>query len=387
MSASSSSSPAAGVFGQLADFATDTAEDAPGLLALLARVADPRHRRGIRYRLAVILALAVCAVLAGARSFTAIAEWAGDAGEETLARLGVRGPVPSESTFRRTLQRLDADAFDELAGRWAAQRTAPQPGDRRALAVDGKTLRGSGHGGQDSRHLLAALDHAHGVVLGQVEVDAATNEIPRFSALCDRIEITDAVITADALHAQHGHATYLHRRGAHYLLIVKRNQPGLHAQLAALPWREVPVAYAKREHGHGRTERRTLKVTSVARGLAFPHATQAIQITRRRKVKGKWSRETCYAVTSLTITQARPARLAAIIRGHWGIEDRLHWIRDNDFDEDRSQVRTAAGPRIMASLRNLAITILHLAGAANIAAALRYHARRPSRPLHTIMKC
>ena len=282
----SSSSPAAGVFGQLADFATDTAEDAPGLLALLARAADPRHRRGIRYRLAVILALAVCAVLAGARSFTAIAEWAGDAGEETLARLGVSGPVPSESTFRRTLQRLDADAFDELAGRWAAQRTAPQPGDRRALAVDGKTLRGSGHGGQDSRHLLAALDHAHGVVLGQVEVDAATNEIPRFSALCDRIEITDAVITADALHAQHGHATYLHRRGAHYLLIVKRNQPGLHAQLAALPWREVPVAYAKREHGHGRTERRTLKVTSVARGLAFPHATQAIQITRRRKVKG-----------------------------------------------------------------------------------------------------
>ena len=282
----SSSSPAAGVFGQLADFATDTAEDAPGLLALLARAADPRHRRGIRYRLAVILALAVCAVLAGARSFTAIAEWAGDAGEETLARLGVRGPVPSESTFRRTLQRLDADAFDELAGRWAAQRTAPQPGDRRALAVDGKTLRGSGHGGQDSRHLLAALDHAHGVVLGQVEVDAATNEIPRFSALCDRIEITDAVITADALHAQHGHATYLHRRGAHYLLIVKRNQPGLHAQFAALPWRDVPVAYAKREHGHGRTERRTLKVTSVARGLAFPHAAQAIQITRRRKVKG-----------------------------------------------------------------------------------------------------
>jgi predicted transposase YbfD/YdcC len=253
--------------------------------------------------------------------------------------------------------------------------------------VDGKTLRGSGHGGQGSRHLLAALDHVHGVVLGQVEVDATTNEIPRFSALCDRIEITDAVITADALHAQHAHATYLHQRGTHYLLIVKRNQPGLHAQLAALPWRDVPVASTKREHGHGRTERRTLKVTAVARGLAFPHAAQAIQITRHRKVKGKWSRETCYAVTSLTVTQASPARLAAIIRGHWGIEDRLHWVRDNDFDEDRSQVRTANGPRIMASLRNLAITILRLAVATSIAAALRYHARRPSRPLHTIMTC
>ena len=158
--------------------------------------------------------------------------------------------------------------------------------------------------------------------------------------------------------------------------MVKRNQPSLHAQLAALPWRDVPVAYDKRERGHGRTERRTLKVTAVAAGLAFPHATQAIQVIRRRKVKGKWSRETCYAVTSLSVTQASHAQLAAIIRGHWGIEDRLHWVRDLDFDEDRSQIRIAAGPRIMASLRNLVITILRITGAASIAAALRYHARR-----------
>jgi predicted transposase YbfD/YdcC len=329
----------------------------------------------------------VCAVLAGARSFTAIAEWAADADEQTLARLGMRRAVPSESTFRRTLQRLDADAFDDLAGQWAAQRTAPGPGGRRGIAVDGKTLRGSGHGQENSRHLLAAFDHDHGAVLGQVEVGAKTNEIPMFSTLLDRLDIADAVITADALHAQREHATYLARRGAHYLLIVKRNQPGLHAQLAALPWREVPVAHTKRERGHGRTERRTLKVTSVAAGLAFPSAAQAIRITRRRKVTGKWSCETCYAVTSLTLTQATYAQLAAITRGHWGIEDRLHWVRDLDFDEDRSQVRTASGPRIMASLRNLVITILRLAGAASIAAALRYHARRPSRPLQTIMNC
>jgi predicted transposase YbfD/YdcC len=252
----------------------------------------------------VILGLAVCAVLAGARSFTAIAEWAADADEQTLDRLGVRGAVPSESTFRRTLQRLDADAFDDLAGAWAAQRTAPGLGARRVIAVDGKTLRGSGHGRENSRHLLAAYDHAHGAVLGQVEAGAKTNEIPMFPALLDRLDIANAVITADALHAQREHATYLAGRGARYLLIVKRNQPGLHAQLAALPWREMPVAHTKRERGHGRTEQRTLRVTSVAAGLAFPHAAQAIQITRRRKVKEKWSRETCYAVTSLTLTQA-----------------------------------------------------------------------------------
>src|SRR5215470_6478577 len=161
----------AAAIGHLAELVEETARDSPGLLAVLAQVADPRRRRGVRHKLAVILGLAVCAVLAGARSFTAIAVWAADADTETLARLGVIGPVPSESTFRRTLQRLDADAFDDLAGVWAARRTTSGPGGRRVIAVDGKTLRGSGHGSEGGRHLLAAFDHAQGAVLGQVEVD------------------------------------------------------------------------------------------------------------------------------------------------------------------------------------------------------------------------
>jgi predicted transposase YbfD/YdcC len=137
----------------------------------------------------------------------------------------------------------------------------------------------------------------------------AERDSPLFTALLDRIQITGAIITADALHAQREHATCLAGRGAHYLLIVKRNQPSLYAQPAA------------------------------------------------------------------------------IIRGHWGIEDRLHWARGIDFGEDRSQARTASGPRVMASLRNLAITILRLSGAASIAAALRYHARQPSRPFRAITRC
>jgi predicted transposase YbfD/YdcC len=381
------SSPIDPAIGHLAELAAETAEMQPGLLAVLARVADPRHRRGVRHRLTVILGLALCAVVAGARSFTAIAEWAADADEQTLRVLGTGGVVPSESTFRRTLQRLDADTLDDLAGAWAQRRTAPGSRERRVIAVDGKTLRGSASGGEAGAHLLAALDHAHGAVLGQAGVGARTNEIPRFAVLLGHVDITGAVITADALHAQRGHATYLAGRGAHFLLTVKRNQPGLHAQLASLPWRQVPVADQTAGRGHGRAERRTLKVTAVAAGLAFPHAAQAIQIIRRRRLSGKkkWSRETVYAITSLTATQASPAELAAIIRGHWAIEDRLHWVRDMDYDEDRSQVRTASGPRVMATLRNLAITILRLAGHASIAAAIRHHARRPDRPLRTIM--
>jgi len=214
---------------------------------------------------------------------------------------------------------------------------------------------------------------------------------PAVTTLLDRIGITGAVITADALHAQRDHATCLAARGAHYLLIVKRNQPGLYAQLAAQPWRQIPVAFRARERGHGRTERRTLKVTAVSRGLLFLHAAaQAIQITRRRMPgrASKWSTETCYAVTSLTITQAKPAELATSIRGHWAIEGRLH-TGSATTTSMKTAPRSAppAAPRIMASRRNLAITILRLAGATCIAAALRSHARCPNCPLHTIMKC
>jgi predicted transposase YbfD/YdcC len=388
-----SSSPIAPAIGQLAAAADCLDQEPARLLLVLAAVPDPRARRGVRHRLAVILGLALCAVLAGTRSFTAIAEWAADADQASRDALGVTGAVPSESTFRRTLQALDADALDDAAGSWAQQHTAPAPGTRRAVAVDGKTLRGSGVADGPGRHLLAALDHGHGVVLGQADVEAKTNEIPLFTTVLDRIDLAGAVITADALHAQRAHAEYLiTRRQAHYVITVKRNQPGLHAQLAGLPWRQIPVACQSKEKGHGRAERRTVKVTAVAAGLAFPHAAQAIQIVRRRrplngKNRTKWSTETVYAITSLAAIQARPADLARFVRGHWGIEDRLHWVRDVTYDEDRSQVRTGSGPRVMASLRNLAIAILRLAGHASIAAALRYHARQPGRPLQTIMEC
>ncbi len=383
-----SSSPVDPVFCHLFAAADGLDGDRATVLSVLAAVADPRARRGVRHRLAVILALAVCAVLAGARSFTAIAEWAADTDEATRAGLGIGGAVPCESTIRRTLQRLDADAFDDLAGAWARQRTAPSAGRRRVVAVDGKTLRGSATGTRPGRHLLAALDHDRGVVLGQVDVEVKTNEIPMLPVLLDKISLRGAIVTADAMHAQREHARYLvDQRGAHYILTVKDNQPKLRAQLAALPWRDVPATADTRERGHGRHERRTLKVTAVAAGLRFPHAAQAIQIVRRRKPLGsrKWSTETVYAVTSLTAAQARPDQLAAALRGHWAIEDRLHWVRDVTYGEDLSQVRTGSGPRVMATLRNLALAILRLAGATSIAAALRHHSRRPDRPLQTLI--
>ena len=322
------SSPITPVLGQLryliADGESVSGQQVASLMQVLAAVPDPRKRRGVRHRLVAVLVISVCAVLGGMRSFVAIAQWAHDSVEscpQLRDLLGGISQAPAESTIRRTLQRLDAAELDRLLGAWAQTRTAADQTAVRAVAVDGKTLRGSGSNtpagnpaGQ--RHLLAAFDHTHGVVLGQVDVDAKTNEVPMLPALLDRLDLTGAVVTADALHAVRSHAQYLHSRGAHYILTVKANQPALHAQLAALPWAQIPVAYQDKNTGHGRRETRTLKKTAVAdaagpggKGLLFPYAQQAIRITRTRTMttkgkKTKRSTETAYAVTSLTAWDA-----------------------------------------------------------------------------------
>jgi predicted transposase YbfD/YdcC len=294
---------------------------------------------------------------------------------------------------------IDADAFDTAIGRFVQQMCAAvaPTGRRRVLAVDGKTVRGSRHLDRDGnvvtgRHLLAVIDQHTRVVLGQLDVEDKTNEITLFTPLLDTltsINLAGAVVTADALHTQREHVDDLHARGVHWVLTVKANQPGLRRQLAGLPWRQVPTTHRATATVHGRREIRTLKVVTIAAGIEFPHATQALQITRKtRPVRaakaGKWRTETVYAITDLAPHQARPDELAAWIRGHWQIENALHWVRDVTFGEDLSQVRTGAAPQVMATLRNLAISLHRLAGATNIAAALRHHARDALRPLQLL---
>jgi predicted transposase YbfD/YdcC len=371
----------------------------------LADVPDPRDPRGVRHTLTSLLLAAAAGVLAGARSFTAIGEWVADAPLAVLASLGIRrDPLtrrfepPDEATIRRVLESVDAAALEAAVGSWLAARlqaARPPPGpgrrERRAVAVDGKAVRGTRHASGDgqARHLLAAADQQAGAVLAQAEVDGKTNEITRFAPLLEPMDLAGAVVTADAMHAQREHAQFLvTEKKAHYILAIKNNQPSLYAQLKALPWRQVPAAFDARERGHGRAEWRTLKLTAVAAGIAFPHATQAIQVRRRRRPLGsgtsqRWSTETSYAVTSLAASQATPAQVATWIRGHWGIEA-LHHIRDVTYGEDDSQIRTGNGPQVMATLRNLTVSVLKLGGYPNIAAACRYHARDATRVLATL---
>jgi predicted transposase YbfD/YdcC len=362
------------------------------LLVALQCVTDPRARRGVRHRLVVILGIAVCAVLAGARSFAAIAEWAADLPASVRRGLGICRVVPCESTIRRVLGRVDPDSLDRCVSAWvaglppAAGPAVPRAAGRRQIAVDGKTARGARVGQGRAQHLLAAVDTDTGLVLGQCEVDEKTNEISAFGPLLDRLDLAGALVTADALHTQHRHAEYLHARGGHYLLTVKRNQPGLHAQLAGLPWRQVPTVDVTLTCGHGRTERRALQLAEIRGGIDFPYARLAGRVRRRRThpSTGADHTEVEYLITDLDWRDIRADQLAAAVRAQWVIENRVHYIRDVTWDEDRSTVRTGHAPAVMATLRNLAISLHRRSGATNIAEACRRTSRHPLRPLAMI---
>jgi predicted transposase YbfD/YdcC len=355
-----------------------TAARSQYLLDLLAQVPDPRKRRGRRHQLAGLLAVGIAAVIAGSRSFAAIGQWAADAGPETLAVLGAaRGPA-EESTFRRAFALVSADVLDWVLGAWLWTR-AVQAGGRLVVAIDGKTVRGAKNKEGKAPHLVAALAHGIGAVLGQVAVDMKSNEIPAVRELLKGFaSLASAVVTIDAMHTQSDTAQVILSRGADYVMTVKGNMPTLYKQLKALPWAAVPAVSAV-STDHGRRARRTIKAVLAPAWIGFAGAAQVAQLRRTVTRNGKKTVEVVYLITSAR--DADPATLATWIRGHWQIENCLHWVRDVTYQEDKSLARTGNAPRVMASLRSLAISILRMDGHVNIAAANRHHARDPQRTL------
>jgi predicted transposase YbfD/YdcC len=417
----SASCPSKPVLDQLADWARWEAELSgepagaeSALVARLSQVRDLRRRRGLRHRLVLILALSACATLVvGSDSVAAIWQWAARAPQDKLARLGARwNPftgrfvVPSERTFRRVLARLDADALDAAVGGWvsdvergvAAVPVVPQaPGpaereQRRAVqqaaehpvpqgvlpgaALDGKALRGA-RTEAGPVFLVAAVGHAGGAVLGQRQVPSKRGEGVAARELLTCLNAPGMVWTLDALHTTKATARLITRElHGHYVLIIKGNQPIARIAAEALlagpdtDWAETTAS--RDDRGHGRVERRTIRVAP-ADDTLFPGAAQAFRL--RRDTGGldgvREHKEIVYGVTSLPADLAGPAHLNYYERRHWVVENRLHWVRDVSFDEDRSQLRTGTAPRALATFRNLAISTLRLAGRANIA-----HARR-----------
>lgn len=204
-----------------------------------------------------------------------------------------------------------------------------------------------------------------GLVTAQREVDSKTNEITVFRPMLADLELTDTVVAFDALQSQRAHARFLvEDKKAHYIAVIKANQPLLHQDLKGLPWRDVPLLDKTRATAHGRDEIRRIKTATVNRGLAFPDAALAVQIVRRRRIvtTGKVTLERVYTVTDLEADQADAQEIAHRVRQHRGIENKIHHVRDTAWSEDASRVRTGTAPRAMAALRNLAIGALRLTG-------------------------
>ena len=365
------------------------------LIEVLAEIPDPRQARGKRYPLVAVLALACAAMLCGYRSYSAIAEWGDNYGSALLRDLGfARATAPCAATLYLLFRRLDRGAVDAALGRWAEGVLADLPTPRGAfegVACDGKTLRGSRKQGAPGTPLLSAVSHRLGLTVAQEAVEEKTNAIGALRAVLGHLLLAGRVITLDALLTQRVIAQTIVDGQGDYVMVAKENQPhvcqGIAGVLATPP--HVPgVASLRtaqtRDCGHGRVERRRLVARALLPGDSdWPGARQVFRIERQRVCQktGEINTEATYGITSLAAAQASPRQLLTLLRGHWHIENKAHWVRAVTFAEDRSQVRVGAIPQVMAALRNTAIGLLRAAGATNIAAATRYYAAQPAQAL------
>lgn len=377
------------------------------LLELLAGVSDGRSSQGRDHPAAVVLALVAAATVAGMSGYTAMAGWVADVPQAALTDLYLRAgalPVgrPSRSTLWRVCTDTDSQALDTAIAAWTAARrsgpdpvTSPQNMDDQApdplpadlLRLDGKTVRGAVDADGGQLHLLAALaggaePGAAAVVIGQAEVTGAKTNEPAFARdLLKTLDIEGSTVTADALHTVKATAELIRSRGGQFVFPVKENRRALFDALNALPWQNTPIADSLIDTGHGRITRRTIQVLPAPPDLPFPHVNQVWLIERyvTDTVGAHISAAAQLGVASHTPEQATPAQIAAWNQGHWAIES-LHWIRDTCYREDHSRVRTRSGPRVLASLRNLAINALRLAGRSDITEATRWASRNMTRP-------
>jgi predicted transposase YbfD/YdcC len=365
------------------------------LLEVFAMIPDVRKPRGKRHPLAAIFALACCAMLCGARSYSAIAEWGRNYGTRIAQALGFTHAPPCAATLHTVFRHVDRDACEAHLGAWADQVVGRlSPGletPETAIALDGQTLRGSKKQGAPGTPLLSALAHHVGVILAQHAVDDKTNEITAVEPLLQQLVLEGRIVTMDALLTQRHIAQTIVDKGGDYVMIVKENQPQLRAE-SELVFTLPPVgdhqAMAQTvDLGHGRIEQRNLTTSEALVGYSdWPGLAQVFELGRHVMFPktGKERVEVVYGVTSLSPQRAPPARLLELVRGQWQIENKSHWVRAVTFDEDRSQVRCGNIPQVMAALRNTAIGLLRYAGYANMAAAGRRLAAQPLQALALI---
>jgi len=367
----------------------------PGLLAVLALVPDPRKSRGRRFPLVFMLAVAAACTLAGAKTFREVGDQAADLPQKVLRDLGgkphpLRRKVtaPSETRIRTLLHLTGTEILDEVIGGWLRDLAdaGRLDGLLTAIATGGKWLRGVPDG---QARLFAAMLHEEKVIIAQHRIPDETTETTQVRELLEDADLAGAVVTADAVNAQRDTAEYIAGkeedggRGSAYFLFVKGNQPKLRRAVYDAVQRDCPrdPDYTELDRSHDRVIRRSLWVTG-AGDIDFPHVSRVARIRRDGyDASGTLiSKEIVHAVTSLDEDQASAADLAKLARGQWGIES-VHWVRDTVYAEDANTGYAGNGPQAMATLRNLAISLLYLSGVTEITRTLQAIARDRDRVL------
>jgi predicted transposase YbfD/YdcC len=379
------------------------------LMARVAQVPDPRGRQGRQYPWTFLLAILCGALVSGLKTVRGIAQWAQEHRDELLTHLPARPKrwrVPSPATLSRALRAVDITALERQVadyGRAVAQADPAAgrvPGDDgQALlgqACDGKTLRGSqAEGGLT--YLVSLVQHGSGVTLAQQATTGPGQEMAAVRALLVGRDLQGIVLTLDALHTQRPVLHQIRAQGGDYLVVAKANQPELRAAIALL-FEGLPpprLEDDRRGHrqigpaGHGRVETRRLVASAELNAYLaddWPGVQQVFQRVCRRldKRTGQVSTAREYGLTSLSRQRAGPAQLAALRQGHWTIENRSHYVRDETLGEDRCRVRRGSGAQGLAALRNGVLALLREAGWENIAAALRHYGASVERALRLI---
>ena len=336
------------------------------LWEVFSSIPDRRGIHGRRYPLASLLIIALTAMLCGRKTQAGICRWAKGLTLEELRHIGIReNRTPCPATWCMFFQSLDAHALECCLGEWVRDGRDSHLGH---IAVDGKCLRGSRDSNGKASYLLSAFSEELKGVIGTVSVKEEGSELYALLELFNYIPLEGTTLTGDAAFTRKCVAEKLVKGGGDYFLVVKGNHKALRDHIAFAfdkpPYEGFFNTMTDRAEsynmGHGRLEHRIMETLPVYRGyINWPKAEQICRITRVRETyNGELSRETVYAITSLPRKAANAEYLLDLCRAHWGIENRLHWVRDVTFAEDACRTRCRGSPQVLASLRNTVLTIL-----------------------------
>jgi len=330
-------------------------------LKYFAELRDPRVERNREHLLEEILLISIAAVLSGAESWNDIAEYGEDKLEWLKTFLTLPSGIPSHDTFNRVFAALDPEEMEKGFVAWVSSIAKLTAGE--VVAIDGKALCGTRESGKKTLvHMVSAWANSNNLVLGQGKIDDKSNEITAIPKLLEALELTGTVVTIDAMGCQRSIAEKIVDRRADYILAVKENQPSLLADVKdSFQMLSADTVAEEIDCGHGRVERRSCAVLLDLSLLEKPsewaslHGLVRIEAERYHKLSGKTEREIRYYITSL---KAGAARLNGLIRQHWGIENKLHWVLDVGFGEDADRKRAGNSAQNFSLLNRIALNLL-----------------------------